>query len=247
MFTGKVNFLAYLNTTSFTSSILTDGYFAESNGSLVFVKYESFTISGTWELASNDVLLYGLKVGIDSSYGTNFECTLTGTGNFAVISGASGKYITTQNFTAYVGSQSIVPTYTAGNLYEFWVFVDSGCTGIDLNAADPVAYLIGGEIPIAVDTLNAASTSIRRVEPTIFDSATNGVLVSLDISGCKLSVGQVNKLITTLASGVDLGAFDSSCVIDISGQVPTAAPTDDVNLTALISKIRSQVTTFATD
>lgn len=248
MFTGKTNFLAYLNSTSFTSSILTDGFFAEdSNSKLVFNKYTDFTISGTWELASNDVLLYGLKVGIDANFGTSFECTLTGTGNFAVISGASGKYITTQNFTAYIGSQSIVPTYTAGKQYEFWVFLDSGCTGIDLNAADPVAYLIGGELPVNCEYINAASTNVTKVEQGLFAQTISGAITSIDISGCKLSTHEINRATVQIYAATNTGAFDGTCVIDLSGQTPSAPPDSGENMQYLIGYISGQISNFATD
>ena len=63
MFTGANNFLAYLNTNAFFSTIYNSGYFAiNSEDKLTFVKYDSYTIANTWELDSADVLSYGLSL-----------------------------------------------------------------------------------------------------------------------------------------------------------------------------------------
>lgn len=241
-FYGKRNFLDYLNSSLQTAN----GYWSENaNNKLVFVPYPTYTPSGTWDLASADVLKYAMKFVLIGVGDIEVEIDQVGTGeNYAVF---YDDLFTSTNKTAIANSPStttIVKTYTSKGTKDFIIFVSNAKSIVD-SATNINAVSFGGDLPPSFLSFEPFSGAMQctYMENNMFKFVT--ALNNLRVN-CNLDMYTVNQVIHYIVES--LTHFNTSATVYLSGQTLATGPSvSDMNMMELISQIRTYGITLSYD
>ena len=234
-FTGKRNFLDFLNAT-YTHKAGYNGFWSESvNGRLFFTPDVDYTLSGTWELTAANVLSYGLTFNFYNGY--TFAVTITppaGTQYYATSYGV--------NRTVYAGAVAL----SVSSSQKF----DSKCTvyfsdavSIVNTTTSGICKSIQGNLPPSITTFNLQNTAIERIVNNIFTYTT--VLAVINLTVNKIPSSEINNILNFI---YDVRRkLSPSCVASLNGQVPSAPPIRSDGMNLIISLIRTFITTLTTD
>jgi hypothetical protein len=239
-FTGKKNFLDYLNTT-WNESASIYGYWAEGVGNkLIFVPNDDYdTAAISFLMSSDDVLLYGLSVTVNS------PSTIAITVN----AGTGTKYHATSygtNKTALTGSFTL--TTTTANYYKtdiVFYFNDALTITKDASWSVTAGFFtqLKGNLPISLTNFSLPTAAINNVSPSLVNTVT--VLAELNLTGNSLPSNNINDIVIRLYEKVLM--LTTSCVVTLSGMTPTAIPSRESTMITLMSAIRTRITTLSTD
>ena len=237
-FAGARNFIDYLNAVLLPY----DGYFAEDvSHNLIFVS-NGTAISGTW--AFSNYLEYGIRLTINGAGNFNFDMLGNNLQTYRVVYGDGSADLTgTFNGTTPV---NVAKTYT-GTTKKYMYIFSTNMTYLSDNGTTCKVTAIAGDLPSQFTTLdfyaNASNLSLNIVENNIFTKVT--ALAYLKIEGQNLNTSSVNDIIQYLYDSVT--HLNSSCVVRLNNQNPSAAPTYSPGIAEFIYAIKQQITTFVTD
>jgi hypothetical protein len=236
-FSGKRNFLDYLNSTLQTAN----GYWSEdANNKLTFTANAGYTITGAWDITDSDVLKYSIRIGLIGAGDIEMEIAQATTGEFYAVTYGDG--FTSVNKTAIATSPStttVAKTYTANGLRDFTIYFSNAKSIVD-SATNIDARYIGGDLPPAFTDFSPFSGGmlVTEMRNNMFKyvTALENVLLpaNFDMYG-------VNQLILYVYD--TLNNFDASGVADISGQALGTGPSiSDPALSSIMAVIKSQIT-----
>lgn len=241
-FTGASNFVDYLNNLILTNALALDGFFSiAEDGFLHYKKAAGETISGSYALASVDVLPYGFDLGIEVRAGANtlaFDINTVTANRYAVIWG-DGTQI--NHSTLPSGATSLSKSYSSQKYYNARIYVGDHDDSMDFTASSDIIVLVKGEISPNSLGVSFASCGVKEIKNSLIAYA-NGVY-NIDFNGNKLSTNAVNDYLMFIYEQNIVSGSD----FDLSLQSPPAPPAGTQGMKLIIGGIKNQGATISTD
>ncbi len=240
-FKGKRNFLDYLNSTKLVGK----GYWTENeNNKLVFIVNSSAPLpSGTYSIDDANVLPYGLKF---SGVVANASWDINGpSGNFyAVVWGDGGSNVNKTTLATSPSATTISKTYASTAARDIYIYFSDANSFVE-NTLLFGCTSIGGQLAPSMTYFEPflAGNDVQRFENNLFKYVL--ALEYVNANGLYLDTYAVSQIIIWIYESIS--RFDSSAVIDLTGQFVPGAPTNEAGMLYMISEIRKVVTTLDTD
>lgn len=234
-FTGKRNFIDYLNAEkSYKAGF--NGFWSESvNGKLVFTPDNDYAITGTWSITSANILQYSLTLNFYNSY--SYAITITppvGTIYYATSFGT--------NRTVYAAPLAISGSSSAKFDSRFTIYFSDAAQIVN-TATSGVIRSVEGNLPPSLTNLSLTNMSIERIKKNIFSFTT--ILAAINLSSNKIDSYEINNVINFI---YDVRTkLTGGCVVTLSGQSPAAPPVRSEGMNFIISKIKALITTLTFD
>lgn len=248
-FHGGKNLIAYLNTVFFATYYDRDNYFSLNERNEVILTTNDPTVHllfSNWTYTWNYLSAY-VDFDIDTMSAAG-DLVISSTGNQTAVDYAFFETeLDTVPTTGSSTAISITQAYAIGKQLTARIFVGANCEVMDTSGSDPIIKVLGGIIPAACISFNAANNVINRVRNDMFAQTTGSLLTSFSLTDNKLTTGAVDRLIMWLwehTTAFDLG----SCAVDLDSQTPAAPPTTtDPGLASMLSFVNAAGMGVTTD
>lgn len=244
-FNGLANFLDYLNKVYFVSTHDENNYFYANEFGEIFLKTNDPTAhSGsayTWQFNcyTNYVELEYEAVNTDT-------ITLSVTSNpttlyYALFSDVMDATPSEGNGT----NLTITHTFTGAKNDVLRCYFGDNLHNVEVTSTAKLKTL-GGILGASLLQFELKANDLKKVKPTLLNKSNASYIGLIDLSGNKLSTGEVDKLIMMCYDHQDAFDLGSSAVV-LDSQTPTAPPTDESGLQLILEACQANGVGLQTD
>lgn len=238
-FTGKLNFLDFLNSTY----PITNGYWGEDdNGNLI--QFGDFSEAAT--IVAGDLLPYGLQFTILGGGDFNFTYYL-GSISSAYYAIEYGDGTASVNKTSLAAFTNPVHTYSDFKLMTHTVYF-TDCAGIEDTGTLLAIESIYGDLPPNMSDVRIynAQSCLTEWKNNPFEFIGEDILTYVWLENQCFSTFELDNIIRNVYTC--LKAFNVTCEVYINSQIPVTAPSKhDPAILNLMSAIKSKLAVFQHD
>lgn len=242
-FNGMRNFCDYLNTSNIIGTEnLVGSYFAiDAYGRLVLIT-DNQTIFTNFSPGLTATNVYQAHMIFDVNTESGFDLLV----GFATVGSTKYAYVWgdgTANSVGTSGGITVTHTYTTVGDFKAKLFWDD-TEEIAFATSDVTVKSAFGKLPASCTKFYLNSIGLVNVLNNIFANL-NGSFIELQLTGNKIGTYQINDVLMYLYESAD--KLDPTCVIDISGQTPSAPPSNSGGIGLFIGTLESLGITVTTD